>query len=211
MPVLSWAQNWDIDLLRDINVHRNVALDPTFKALSTSTVPLSFAVPAGAIAYALIKKDENSRKNALLITTSLGSAAAITLMTKYAVNRDRPYVKYPEIENNKEEGSPSFPSAHTSFSFSMATSVSLAYPKWYIIAPSYLWAGAVGYSRMHLGVHYPSDVFIGAIIGAGSTYLSWRLNDWMDLNWKSTFRPSTAHKTIDYDDLLSDQPSLVIE
>ena len=60
--------------------------------------------------------------------------------------------------------------------FATATSLSLTYPKWYIIVPAYSWAGAVGYSRMHLGVHYPSDVFIGALVGAGSAWLTHAMN-----------------------------------
>ena len=75
----------------------------------------------------------------------------------------------------------SFPSGHTSFAFATATSLSIKYPRWYVIAPSYLWAGAVGYSRMNLGVHYPSDVLAGAMLGAGSAWLTCKVNDWY---WK---------------------------
>lgn len=60
--------------------------------------------------------------------------------------------------------------------FALATSLSLSYPKWYIIVPSYAWAGSVGYSRMDLGVHYPSDVLAGAVIGAGSAWLTYYIN-----------------------------------
>lgn len=183
-PLVGFSQNWDINLLKDININRNTKLDPTFETISASTVPFSLAIPASAITIALLKKDDESREKALLISSSLVSAAVLTTTLKYTFNKERPYEKYPYIQNVTVEGSPSFPSAHTSFSFSLATSVSLVYPKWYVVAPAYLWAGSVGYSRMHLGVHYPSDVIIGALIGSGSTYLSYRLNNWMGKKWK---------------------------
>src|ERR1039458_5126997 len=99
---------------------------------------------------------------------------------KYAFNRPRPFVTYPLLITKKSDaGSPSFPSGHSSCGFATATSLSLAYPKLYVIAPSFLWASAVGYSRMELGVHYPSDVLAGAIVGAGSSWLMWKVNKWM--------------------------------
>lgn len=69
------------------------------------------------------------------------------------------------------------PSGHTSLAFATATSLTLKYPKWYVAAPSYFWACSVGYSRMNLGVHYPSDIVAGALLGAGSAYLTYLVND----------------------------------
>ena len=76
-------------------------------------------------------------------------------------------------------GSPSFPSGHTSDAFSLATALSIVYPKWYVVVPAYAWAVTVGYSRMALGVHYPGDVLAGALIGAGSAYLCFRGQLWL--------------------------------
>ena len=71
------------------------------------------------------------------------------------------------------------PSGHTSGAFATATALSLKYPEWYVIVPSYLWASSVGLSRMHLGLHYPTDVLAGAVLGAGSAYLTYKVNEWL--------------------------------
>ena len=74
----------------------------------------------------------------------------------------------------------SFPSGHTSTAFCTATSVALRYRKWYFVAPSYLFATSVAWARMYQGVHYPSDVFAGAVIGAGSAWAGYKIQKWME-------------------------------
>jgi membrane-associated phospholipid phosphatase len=111
-----------------------------------------------------------------VICATVVSSAAITYILKHAINRDRPFITYPSLDPAISVSSASFPSGHTSNSFALATSLSLAYPKWYVIAPSYLWASSVVYSRLHLGVHYPSDILGGVVIGVGSAYLNYKLN-----------------------------------
>ena len=112
---------------------------------------------------------------------SLVVAGVISSTLKMTVQRARPYATYPDIIYQKTEtGSYSFPSGHTNFAFTTATSLTLAFPKWYVIVPAYSYAAAVGYSRMNLGVHYPSDVLTGALIGAGSSLLSWKAQKWIN-------------------------------
>ena len=74
----------------------------------------------------------------------------------------------------------SFPSGHTATAFALATSLCVKYPKWYVIAPSALWACSVGVSRMNEGVHYPSDVLAGAAIGAGCAVVNIYVNRWLN-------------------------------
>jgi membrane-associated phospholipid phosphatase len=174
-----YSQNFDINLLRDINVNRNKSLDPTFKLITNSASPLSFATPIIIFSVGMLKKDCSLKQKGVYIGETLLGAAFITTALKYSIKRDRPYVTYPFIEQETSAGSPSFPSGHTSTAFATATSLSIAFPKWYVIAPSFLWATAVGYSRMDLGVHYPSDVLAGAIIGAGTAFLSYKINGWI--------------------------------
>ncbi len=172
----SYAQNWDIDLLRNINLNRNKNLDDTFRGITNSVSPLSIGTPIAMFSVGLIKKDSFLKRKAIYTAVSLVTSSLITVALKYSVNRPRPFITYPYLQKEATGGSPSFPSGHTSNAFALATSLSLSYPKWYVIVPSFAWAGLVGYSRMDLGVHYPSDVLAGAIVGAGSSWLCYKIN-----------------------------------
>ncbi len=176
----SFSQNLDFTLLKSINNTYTETGGKIQSTFSNSVTPLMIGVPVGILAYSLFKKDSISRQKFYTIVSSELFAGIITTSLKFAFKRERPFSTYPnDIFKYSNAGSYSFPSGHTSAAFSLATSVSLEFPKWYVIAPSMLWAGTVGYSRMYLGVHYPSDVLIGAIIGAGTSYLCYKANRWI--------------------------------
>lgn len=172
----SRAQNVDIDILRNINHNRNTTLDPTFKTITNSVFPVAVGVPAVVTTLHLLNKDSASKQRAIIISGTVIISSAITGLLKYTIQRERPFVTYPDINHITPEDSYSFPSGHTSTAFALATSVTIAYPKWYVATPAYLWASSAAYSRMHFGVHYPSDVIAGALIGSGSAWLCYQLN-----------------------------------
>jgi undecaprenyl-diphosphatase len=60
-------------------------------------------------------------------------------------------------------GGGSFPSGHAAGSFAFAAFVAVRDPRW--AAPAFVWAALVAWSRCVLGVHYPSDIVAGALIG----------------------------------------------
>jgi membrane-associated phospholipid phosphatase len=173
---IAYSQNLDIDLLHSINSGNSKSWDKTNMIFSQSMTPVSIAAPASFFIYGLLAHDSTAKRNSIMMGAGLAASGIITIGLKYSVNRTRPFNTYSFIEKKGEGGGPSFPSGHTSSAFATATSLSLCYPKWYVIAPSFLWASAVGYSRMELGVHYPSDVLAGAIIGAGCSWLMWKIN-----------------------------------
>lgn len=174
-----FAQNTDIDILKNINQNRNQNLDKTFNGISKSVYPLSVALPISLLSTGMIKKDKNLQRQGLTSLASLAISMGTTYTVKKIINRDRPYITYPSIQPYYIEDDPAFPSGHTTAAFTTATSLSLTFKKWYVVVPAYTWAGAVAYSRIHLGVHYPSDVLAGAAIGAGSAWLCYKANRWL--------------------------------
>lgn len=176
----SIAQNIDIRLLRSVYSPNELHADNFMKFVSNSNNGMVLGVPVTIGIAGLIKHDAKLINCAGQLVVASAINLGATLALKYSINRDRPFQTYPDIKNKAYEGSPSFPSGHTSSAFATATSLSLNFPKWYVIVPSYLWAGTVGYSRMYLGVHYPGDVLGGMITGAGSAFLTFKLNKWLN-------------------------------
>ena len=183
-PVSLSSQNIDIRLLRSFNSRETLSSDKFFRFMSNSDAFIVMGIPAVMGTSGLIKHDDQLFRNACVVLGATAVNSGITLAMKYAINRERPFVTYTDITKKSKGGSPSFPSGHTSSAFATATSLSLAYPKWYIIVSSYSWAGTVAYSRMHLGVHYPSDVLTGALVGAGSAWLTYEVNKKLNNNSK---------------------------
>ncbi len=170
------AQNWDINLLKNINPQQ--PNNGTWQRFSSSAEPLAIAIPSVLLIKSLADKDSILKNRSLEMLGSVVIAAVATEALKIVVNRQRPYEKYPldVFPYDASEKGKSFPSAHTSLAFSTATSVSLSYRKWYITIPAFAWATGVGYSRLYLGEHYPSDVLAGALVGTGSALLAHWLN-----------------------------------
>ncbi len=176
------AQNIDIDLLRQINLHRPVGLDGTCKLTSKTVTAASIALPLTLLLVGKASDNRVTFNNGLKSALAISVSMSVSTILKYAVNRPRPYTTYPDIQRLSSDFTPSFPSGHTTSAFCTATSLSLMYPKWYVIVPAYSWATFVGYSRMHLGMHYQFDVLAGAILGTGISLVSFKVQKWVGRN-----------------------------
>lgn len=175
-----FSQNTDIDILKTINKNESAFKNTYFKLNADAVTPLSIGIPAGLAITGFILHDKKMKQDALYMGAAFLASTLVTKSVKHIVNRQRPFAKYPFIVNRDDtEAGLSFPSGHTSAAFCIATSVSLRYRKWYIIAPAYIFAASVGWARMYQGVHYPSDVLAGALTGAASAWLGYKAQKWI--------------------------------
>ena len=175
------AQNWDINTLHKVNSWDGKFIRNYNKVISRTEPYIAVGVPVAMALTAWAKHDRELLKDAIYVGTSVAGTFVLTYGMKYLVDRERPFDRYPDrVHAYSYESSPSFPSGHTATAFALATSLSIKYPKWYVIAPSALWACSVGVSRMNEGVHYPSDVLAGAAIGAGCAVVNIYVNRWLN-------------------------------
>lgn len=116
-----------------------------------------------AVALLCFKK---TRKAGIYLSVSLLLTALIgNVILKNIFARTRPFIaaNHPIIINPPSGFA--FPSGHTSSSFAAATTIGLIYKKYTPYA--FILAFLIGFSRLYLYVHYPSDVLVGAILGIG--------------------------------------------
>ena len=170
---------FDYKILRSAESCRTIKSNDFFKFISKYNNPVCLSGPAALFITGLAQNNTILQKKSLFATESIGSAVAVALTMKFAIGRTRPFrfdTTFTCVVNAKYNA---FPSGHTSEAFAMATAMSIAVPRWYVVVPAYMWASMIAYARVYLGVHYPTDVIGGAIVGSGCTFLMYKLNKWL--------------------------------
>jgi membrane-associated phospholipid phosphatase len=175
------GQNLDVRILRSVYNSESSFKDKFFKADAQGVVVFNIAVPISIFTIGTIKHDKRLQRNGLFIAGAFVFSAVATQSLKALIKRERPFVSYPYYFADRYDGGGySFPSGHVSAAFCTATSLSIYFPKWYVVVPAYIWAGSVGWARMYQGVHYPSDVLAGAMLGAGSAWAGYFIQKYVD-------------------------------
>jgi len=132
------------------------------------------------------KKQERIAAIACIVTVALADQLSAQLI-KPLVGRIRPChtIQPLHLLVNCSQGL-SFPSSHAANSVSMAIYLSYQYPKtmWYLIG----FAALVSFSRIAVGVHYPLDVLVGAIVGAFSGVIVILTQRWLSAKYPSLRR-----------------------
>ena len=125
-----------------------------------------------AATIVLLIPKKTRKVGAMSAVALLGSLLINNYLLKNLVQRPRPFVTFKEIQILIPTPSEfSFPSGHTSSSFAAATVFYRFLPKKFGI-PSLVLAGLIGFSRLYVGVHYPTDVLAGVIMGVLLSYMA---------------------------------------
>ncbi len=177
-----FALDIDADILRKVNTERIKSLDVFFIALSFTAEYLYLFIPLGIILWGVVKKNNIIRNKGYFVFIILIINSLISFALKNSFDRVRPFAAYDFVEKISVGGSSSFPSGHTMSAITLAFAVSLMFKNRYLQIFLFAWAILVGYSRMHCGVHYFTDVLAGAFVGLIATYgfyLLFKKNKWL--------------------------------
>ena len=149
-----------------VSVTPTPALDEPLRRLSNaannSVLWLAIAAALGAAGGPAGRRAAVRGMVAIGVTSPL-----VNLAAKRTWSRRRPdRAEGPDERNVRMPTSTSFPSGHAASGFAFAAAVGWNQP-WLGVSLRFL-AAAVAYSRVHTGVHYPGDVVVGSLIGAGT-------------------------------------------
>lgn len=166
----SGLKRLDEHILENLADGRTDGQTRLWRFVSNANNYVNAGIPLGVLVDGLVRNDVQTKRNGAYMLVSTATTYLLNLAIKQIVRRPRPFLTDPRLVPVYRPGEYSFPSGHTSSAFSVVTSLGRCYPKWYVVAPSFVWAAGVGYSRMYLGVHYPTDVAGGAVLGAGTAF-----------------------------------------
>jgi len=175
----------DVLVFRLINITWGFdALAPAMKVLSNPVYWIPVMV--GLVAWMLFRDGRRGRITVLVLVLLVPATDQLSShVLKPLVHRPRPCRAVAAIEGVRTHGAHcsskgSFPSSHAANIGAVALLLALRYRRWAI--PAALIALGVGYSRIYLGVHYPTDVLggwaLGAAVGWIAAGLGRRLDRW---------------------------------
>ena len=122
---------------------------------------------------ALLLIGKSTRRAGITSALSISLGALCTnVCLKNLVHRTRPYVVNDHLDiliNFPHDYS--FPSGHTCASFAVATVIFCMLPRRYGV-PAVIFASLIAISRLYVGVHYPTDILGGLIVGTGAAFIA---------------------------------------
>jgi membrane-associated phospholipid phosphatase len=154
----------DRSIYRAIARTATPALDPAMKGLSRAADHSLLWLAIAGVLGAVPGRCRSAAKTGVASIVVASVTTNVLAKTLFSRRRpDRAAASVPLARQVRLPHSPSFPSGHAASAFAFATAVGREVPA--LALPLGLLATAVGYSRVHTGVHYPMDVMVGASVG----------------------------------------------
>lgn len=155
----------DQKLIRRVEGHRSHSLDTLFIGASRAANRSAIWLAVSGLLVA-VGGPRGKRAAGQGLAAIAATSAIVNGPLKLVFDRARPSSRPPLIRRPRTT---SFPSGHAASAFAFATAVSQEVPvAGLLLLPLAL---TVSYSRVYVGVHYPSDVVLGAAVGAGTGVL----------------------------------------
>lgn len=165
--------NWDLQVIHFVNSFSSPVLDTFFKCI-TNTAGFKFMA---IFIILLLAYRQTRRLGGQLLMAELLQLALGGYFLKHLIARPRPFIVDSTIELiTKAPNSYSCPSGHTSTAFALAFVLLYTDCPKFIKLLVLLWAVIIGFSRLYLQVHFPTDVLLGAILGCCCGYIATYLN-----------------------------------
>ena len=163
--MLSFLYSLDVFILEFVNLsYHNIITNNLALLISYLGILATWIVLSILLYIFGGEKGKNVAKKLIIV---LIVVSVLTQIIKFLVMRPRPYTELSSLVVLATENDMSFPSGHTSISTAMAYVLSKEYKNWYFMLIPLM----VGLSRLYIGVHYPSDVIGGFILGLIIAYL----------------------------------------
>lgn len=136
---------------------------------------LIVVIAASVLRYVFIYKNKAEKYINLRVAWNAALGAGLGLLVNLIISifidRPRPYdIGLGENIYGSVFTQGSFPSEHTTIAFALATAVFLTYRRFGGVL--LVLAGIVGFSRIYVGIHYPTDAAAGALVGFISAYVA---------------------------------------
>ena len=156
------TQLFDVAILQAIHAHASPALDSFFIAYTEIGSVVSVAgVTILLVGYLWLTA---RRYKALLLFFAVGGAGLVNYVLKFLFERARPDLWTHLVE----EASFSFPSGHamgsSAFAFGLVAILWNTKWRWLALVVASVYVVSIGFSRLYLGVHYPTDILAGWLL-----------------------------------------------
>lgn len=156
------SQSFDLQAV--LAVQNAILSSPVLTGASIFFARWLVFLEAGIIPFLYLTKEKTKQKVAILAVVSGGFAYGLTALIGHFILRTRPFLAFKEVALLVPAPlKTSFPSGHTTIAFAMAFAIASGSKP--LGAVAFVCAILVAFGRVAVGVHYPTDLLGGVLVG----------------------------------------------